>query len=86
MCFPRRQPDNRAQPNGSDAATQPSVPASMPTTQTAALPTTQAAAHGAPGHWCALCAAAAARAAEQGREHATLITPESDLMSDLQQR
>ena len=106
VCFPRRQPDSRGQPSGSDAATRPTTvdatstqpsttqpsmtqpattePATtMPATT---MPTSRVAAHGAPGHWCALCAAAAARAAEQGRAHASLITPDSDLMSDLPPR
>lgn len=70
-CFPARQPDHRGQPSA----------ATLPTT----APTTQADAHGTPGHWCQLCAAAAQRAAEAGRA-SVAASSEGDLLQDLPPR
>ena len=77
-------------------ATQPvAIPASQPASQPATQPTTRPMLvqmfHGAPGHWCQVCAAAAARKAEQGRSSGDAVAPSDpsstgDLITDLPPR
>lgn len=63
------------------APTMMSSPNVQPTTS-ASQPTTSATL----SHWCALCAAAAERAAEKGRDKSQELSPDTDLLIDFPPR